>query len=135
FPWVQTLSPLESSDLQSLVRRIESSSFDACVIFSVYSQNSLPAALVAYLAGIPLRLAYCRENPYDLLTHWLPDKEPYSFILHQVERDLKLVEFIGARTENKRLSLHIGLDGRTVNKKIQTVLIDFPVPYFVLHPG
>ena len=63
--------------------------------------------MLAMMAGIPLRLAYSRENPYELLTHWLPDKEPYSFVQHQVKRDLELVASIGAQTPDTQLSLRI----------------------------
>src|SRR5690606_29741612 len=81
--------------------------FDACVVFTVYSQNPLPAAMIAYLAGIPLRLAYCRENPYGLLTDWFPDPEPLTTIHHQVERDVNLVARIGARGPAGTLSLAV----------------------------
>ena len=45
------------------------------MIFTVYSQSPLPSAMICYLADIPLRLAHCRENPYHLLTDWVPDPE------------------------------------------------------------
>jgi hypothetical protein len=61
--------------------------------------------MLAYLAGIPKRLAYCRENPYQLLTDWVPDQEPYTFIKHQVRRDLDLVAAVGAVTSNDQLQL------------------------------
>ncbi|WP_129715851.1 glycosyltransferase family 9 protein [Pedobacter sp. SYP-B3415] len=79
-----------------LVARLREQRFDGCVVFTVYSQNPMPCIMLAYLAGIPLRLAYCRENPYGLLTNWVPDEEPYEKILHQVSRDLALVAEIGA---------------------------------------
>ena len=50
--------------------------FDAAVIFTVYSQSPLPAALLLLQAGVPLRLAHCRENPYGLLTQWGREREP-----------------------------------------------------------
>ncbi len=59
-------------------------SFDAAVIFTVYSQNPLPAAFLCYLAGIPLRLAHCRENPYQFLTDWVKDTEPEQNVRHEV---------------------------------------------------
>lgn len=133
FPWVQVSKSNESAKLLSIVDKIKEKGFDGCIVFSVYSQNSLPAAFIAYLAGIPLRLAYCRENPYSLLTHWVPDKEPYSYILHQVERDLRLVNIIGAKTKNKRLSLR--LNKSDVLQKLQVILNCVPTCYFVFHPG
>ena len=83
-PWIKTTAPVNKDDIFSLIEKIQSYQFDAVVIFTVYSQNPLPAALLAYMAGIPKRLAYCRDNPYHLLTHWMVEKEPYTFIYHQV---------------------------------------------------
>lgn len=79
-PWVKN-NGVESPDcFMQITQQLKEQAFDAAVIFTVYSQNPMPSILLAYMAGIPLRLAYCRENPYGLLTHWVPDAEPYSFI-------------------------------------------------------
>lgn len=132
-PWVQVNAEAPNGELLDLIYDLKSKNFDGCIVFSVYSQSSLPAALLAYLAEIPLRLAYSREKPYALLSHWVPDKEPYSHILHQVERDLHLVDCIGAKTDNKRLSL-------TTSKKhflgeISSTDMELSLPYLVFHPG
>ena len=83
-PWVKTKSSTNNQKIfYELVNEIEKRQFDAAIIFTVYSQNTMPSILLAYLAGIPKRLAYCRENPYELLTDWVPDKEPYSVVQHQ----------------------------------------------------
>src|SRR4051794_7611531 len=60
-PWVKTDSVQQSSALNDLIAMLKSGNFDGCVIFTVYSQNPLPAAMLAFAAAIPLRLAYCRE--------------------------------------------------------------------------
>jgi lipopolysaccharide heptosyltransferase II len=109
-PWVKTSQPFDADSFFDIIQKLKSHHFDAAVIFTVFSQNPLPAAMLAYLADIPLRLAYCRENPYELLTHWVPDKEPYSYIRHQVTRDLELVEQVGAKTANDKLSLKLPPD-------------------------
>ena len=44
------------SKLIALIQKIRSYNFDGAVIFTVYSQNPLPAAMLAYMAGIPKRL-------------------------------------------------------------------------------
>src|SRR3954454_15362502 len=59
-----------------MIETLRSRGFDAAVIFTVFSQNPLPSATLAYYAGIPVRAAYCRENPYALLSDWIPDPEP-----------------------------------------------------------
>ena len=97
-PWVKTNDPADEIEFAKLVQTIASRAFDAAFVFTVYSQNPLPAAMLAFLAGIPVRVAYCRENPYSLLTHWLPDEEPLRFIQHQVERDVKARSFSRVRT-------------------------------------
>ncbi|ANH81887.1 hypothetical protein A8C56_13700 [Niabella ginsenosidivorans] len=106
-PWVQHSG--DEDALTGLAQQLRAGCFDLAVIFTVSSQNPLPSAMLAYMAGIPVRLAYCRENPYRLLTHWVPDPEPLRIMdKHQVERDLDLVASIGAYTRNKRLLLQTG---------------------------
>ena len=134
FPWIKTDSALQSKQCFDIVERLKIYHFDAAIIFTVYSQNPLPAALVAYMATIPLRLAYCRENPYNLLTNWIPDKEPYSFIQHQVERDLNLVKQIGALTKSE--NLHLDFSQNAYQSCIQKLLsqsINISDGYIVLH--
>ena len=71
-PWMKaTPTRLDPRPDFEVIERLRAGSFDAAAIFTVYSQNPLPAAMLAYLAGIPLRLAHCRENPYQLLTDWV----------------------------------------------------------------
>src|SRR5215217_518921 len=93
-PWVKTHASPEAESLSGLIDEIKAMQFDAAVIFTVYSQSPLPSAMIAYQAGIPKILAYCRENPYGLITDWVVDKEPYHYIKHQVERDLNLVAHV-----------------------------------------
>src|SRR5690242_4176949 len=76
---------------RQLIARLARRRFDAAVIFTVYSQSALPAALLCHLAGIPLRLAHCREKPYALLTDWVPEPEPERVLRHEVRRQLDLV--------------------------------------------
>lgn len=106
-PWIKADNVIVGDAIFNLVKQLAERKFDAAVIFTVFSQNAMPAAMIAYMADIPLRLAYSRENPYMLLSNWVPDKEPYLFILHQVERDLELVGSIKAATGNICLHLNI----------------------------
>ncbi|MGN6401212.1 MAG: glycosyltransferase family 9 protein [Flavisolibacter sp.] len=135
-PWLKTNTLNNTDNFFEIIEVIKQRSFDAAIIFTVFSQNPLPSAMIAYLAGIPKRLAYCRENPYDLLTHWVPDKEPYSFVQHQVQRDLQLVETIGALTQEKRL--HIELPKNVwpaVVQKLAAIGVNFQKPWLILHAG
>ena len=92
--------------------------------------------MIPYMAGIPRRLAYCRENPYQLLTDWVPDKEPYNTIKHQVRRDLDLVAAVGAVTGNENLNLMVDkeLTG-AVDQKLMQAGVDLQKPWLILHPG
>jgi len=135
-PWVKSDHNDSSADFLALVETIKEKKFDSCVIFTVYSQNPMPAIMLAFLAGIPLRLAYCRENPYHLLTDWIPDREPYSVIKHQVQRDLDLVAEIGARTSDE--SYHVQLNELAFSsqkKKLEEKGIDAASPYLIFHCG
>lgn len=106
-PWVKINETGNQQAVFNLIQTISGRNFDSCIIFSTFSQNPLPAALIAWLSKIPLRIGYCRENPYDLISKWLPDKEPYDEILHQVERDLKLAKSIGAEIIDQRIKINI----------------------------
>ncbi len=134
-PWVKTSNASFGPDFFSLVEVLKEKQFDAAVVFTVFSQNPMPAIMLAYLADIPLRLALCRENPYQLLTNWVPDEEPYTFIKHQVERDLDLVATVGARTSNDHLSIQIPDAWEPTKKKLHKNSINLQKPWMILHPG
>ncbi|MBO9616560.1 MAG: glycosyltransferase family 9 protein [Dyadobacter sp.] len=122
--------------LPALAGEIAAMRFDAAIIFTVYSQSALPAALLAYMTGIPVRVAHARENPYALLTTWLPDQEPYEQISHQVERDLNLVQALGAGVADDRLSLSLDPNiPAGLQRKLSSVFIASDTSYIVLHPG
>lgn len=106
--WLKHTPQRESPayDLQ-LIETIRDAQFDAAIIFTVLTQNPLPSAMMCYLAGVPLRLAHCRENPYQLLTDWVIDTETMATARHEVTRQLDLVQSIGATTIDDRLSLRV----------------------------
>jgi lipopolysaccharide heptosyltransferase II len=109
-PWVKNSAGGRTSEAQGvldrqLIERLAERRFDAAVIFTVYSQSALPAALLCHLAGIPLRLAHCREKPYALLTDWVPEPEPERLLRHEVRRQLDLVATVGARTTAEELRI------------------------------
>ncbi|MCW3080073.1 glycosyltransferase family 9 protein [Segetibacter sp.] len=135
-PWIKSNEAIASEEIFALVQQLKEKSFDAAVIFTVFSQNPLPAAMIAYMANIPLRLAYCRENPYALLTNWIPDKEPYTFIQHQVERDLQLVKSIDATTNDINLGLAVPeAINEVVENKLKYGGINPSKPWLIFHAG
>ena len=135
-PWIKTKNPINEKEIFGLINRIKSYQFDAAVIFTVYSQNPLPAAMLAYMAAIPRRLAYCRENPYQLLTDWIVEKEPFSFIQHQVNRDLNLVKMVNAEAETEKLKINFSEKAKlNALRKLKKLGVNFQQDWLILHPG
>lgn len=135
-PWVKTNNTPTPSTVTEIVDEIKQRNFDAAVIFTNFSQNPLPTAMLAYLANIPLRLSYCRENPYDLLTDWVPDKEPFFKLIHGVKRQMNLVETIGAKTTDTALSLRRpGIVAEKLMDKLLEIGLDTQSPWIIMHVG
>jgi lipopolysaccharide heptosyltransferase II len=136
-PWMKATSPRPdpSPDL-ALIDALRDRRFDAAVIFTVHSQDPLPAALTCYLGGIPLRLAHCRDNPYQLLTDWIRDPEASEPIRHEVQRQLDLVAAVGYHTDDTHLSFRVPPDAsRRVRGLLAGLGFGRDVPWAVLHPG
>ena len=135
-PWMKAPGAGTRADDTALIAALAEHRFDAAVIFTVYSQNPLPAAYLCYLAGIPLRAAHCRENPYQLLTDWVPDPEPLPTPRHEVRRQLDLVAAVGCRTRRTHLSFAIPAQSRRrAARMLQTLAVDPNRPLIVAHPG
>ncbi|WP_250453462.1 lipopolysaccharide heptosyltransferase II [Caballeronia sp. ATUFL_M2_KS44] len=135
-PWVKHEKPIDAAADLAMRERLASLGFDAAVIFSVYSQNPLPAAMLCHLASIPRRLAHCRENPYGLLTDWVAEREPQHGTRHEVERQLALVASVGAVASDTRMRFALrAADEASLERKLDERGIDPHAPYFVMHPG
>lgn len=135
-PWMKSAgSHVNAGSDLGMVEHLRRASFDAAVIFTVYSQSALPAALLCYLAAIPRRLAHCRENPYELLTHWVRESEPDTCVRHEVRRQLDLVAAVGAHTDNERLSIAIPDRVNTAAKNLLAGLVDEGRRFVVIHAG
>jgi lipopolysaccharide heptosyltransferase II len=134
-PWMKQ----EGGELESVLpmaQTLRRHAFDAAVIFTVYSQSPLPAAMLCGAAGIPLRLAHCRENPYSLLTDWLPEIEPQGGVRHEVQRQLDLVAHIGCHTQNTRLSLSVPPHAMAwAQQRLRALGIDAGDVWMLIHPG
>ena len=132
-PWTKSAAPAATpAPIATLAAR----AFDAAVIFTTYTQSALPAALLCQLAGIPLRLAHCRENPYDLLTDWVPDPEPATLVRHEVQRQLALVQRVGCRNADLGLSfVPRPADVAAARTRLAAAGIDPDRPWILLHPG
>jgi lipopolysaccharide heptosyltransferase II len=118
------------------VERLRACEFDAAVIFTTFSQSPLPAALTCHLAGVPKVLAHCRENPYRLLSHWVKETEPDQGIRHEVERQLDLVQTVGATTATPGLSIAVPPEeSADALVRLARAGHDPAEPWLVLHPG
>lgn len=132
-PWVKHATATVQS-IPTLVESLRKRRFDGAVIFAVHSQSPLPAAMVCAQAGIERRLAHCRENPYQLLTHWVPEVEPERCVRHEVTRQLDLVRHVGSTTPDTRLALEVP---RTALASVRDRLAEMGCagPWVLVHPG
>lgn len=127
-PWMKGHQPPQDA---VIVELLGARRFDAAAIFTVFDQSPLPAALACHQAGIPLRLAHCREKPYALLTDWVPEPEPDHPLRHEVRRQLDLVAAVGAATGDERLRVRVP-DG--ARERVRELLPP-DGPWAVVHPG
>jgi lipopolysaccharide heptosyltransferase II len=138
-PWTKMAAPAAREDLLALAATLAGRRFDAAVVFTSYTQSALPAALLCWLAGIPLRLAHCREHPHHLLTDWAEEPEPQAMVRHEVQRQLDLVRRTGApRPAPAQLGLSFALraaDIAAVRVRLLRLGIDAGRPWLLLHPG
>jgi lipopolysaccharide heptosyltransferase II len=136
-PWMKAApSDGDPRCTERVVELLRGADLDAAVIFTVYTQNPLPAALLCHLAGIPLRLAHCRENPYQLLTDWVRDPEPASLVRHEVRRQLDLVASVGCRGADDRLAVHVPADVRQrALARLAAIGLDRGQAWVAVHPG
>lgn len=135
-PWVKSSPENGNAEDLKIIQRLRSKQFDAAVIFTVFSQNPLPAALMCRLAGIPLTLAYCRENPYQLLSHWLPEEDSLSSMRHEVRRQLDLAAHTGAFPSSRHLSFKVPEEETCeIRFFLEENGLDPSMPFVMIHPG
>jgi ADP-heptose:LPS heptosyltransferase len=87
-----------------LINLLKAKQYDAAIIFTSFSQSPHPAALICALAGIPLRLGESKEGDFHTLTSAIP---PAPDSIHQVDRNLRLIESLGFKIRDRRLTLNI----------------------------
>jgi ADP-heptose:LPS heptosyltransferase len=117
--------PFDPQRELELVHLLAERAFDAALIFTSFSQTPHVPGYVCYLAGIPLRAGESKEFGGRALTTELrgaPDA------MHQVERNLRLVEALGFAPQNKQL--RVG-----AIQLLRGQGIDPEQPFVVLHPG
>ena len=140
-PWVKgdgadDGAPAGRAELD-LVDELRAARFDAAVILTTCTQSALPAAVLCRMAGIPLRLAHCRENPYALLTDWVAEPDVVADgMRHEVERQLALVASVGFAAGDRRLRFAVPAAARSaVAARLARAGADAGRPLVVVHPG
>ncbi|WPU63135.1 lipopolysaccharide heptosyltransferase II [Peredibacter starrii] len=132
-PWLKASGTLNDPGPDfEMIELLKKEKFDGVIIFTVYSQNPLPSAMLCYLAGIPLRAAICRENPYSLLTDWIKETEPHEILRHEVKRHLDLVHELGASRDPRPLILAVDPKAKL---EVEGKLMDLQSPWIIIHPG
>ena len=144
-PWVdQTLAwrslwqdmgdlPFEPAREFGLIQTLQSLRCDAAVIFTSFSQTPHVAAYACYLAGIALRLGEPKCFGGAVLSHAPPT--PTALEAHQVERNLRLVESVGLRTQDRSLGVSIPpLAQERARQLLAAPGLSAQAPYILLAP-
>ncbi len=135
-PWMKCGTQAQPARDIAMREMLSSAGFDAAVIFTVYSQSALPAAMLCHLAGIPLRLAHCRENPYGLLTDWIAETEPATGVRHEVQRQLDLVAGVGADVQDRAMRIAVPAAARAAMRRtLHDIGVRRGGRVIVMHPG
>jgi ADP-heptose:LPS heptosyltransferase len=114
------------------VEQLRSRNFTLALIFTSFSQSPLPAAHACYMAGIPYRVGLARNTQGSVLSHPLT---PPADDLHQVDRNLYLLEGLGISGASPETELEIPLEiDRQANELLSRVGLKPNIPYIVLAP-
>lgn len=125
--------PFEPSRERELVEMLAARQFDAALIFSSFSQTPHVPGYVCYLAGIPLRAGESREFAGSTLSTELQGAPTE---MHQVERNLRLVESLGFVARKRELAVAIADEARENARSLLTQIdIDVRKPFVLVHPG
>lgn len=135
-PWMDPWERLPHDFVRELgmVEMLRERRFDGAIIFTSFRQSPLPAAYLAYLAGIPLRLGASIDGSGSLLT--TRHKHPEERGMHEVERALDLVGAEGFRTSDLDLVLRVLPKERaSMRQGLSAEGVSGGRPLVVLHPG
>ena len=115
-----------------LIRTVGDRGFDAAIVFTSFSQTPYAAGYLCYLAGIPLRVGQSNEWGGSVFTTEVksaPDQ------IHQVERNLRLVEAVGFPVHDRALCLQIPeLAQQQASAQLSKHGLTLDDPYILLNP-
>lgn len=106
-PWMKAGEAHPPATDAALIEQIAAQHFDVAVVFTVFSQTPFPAAMLAYLAGIPRIAAHVRERAYKLISDAVAESEPECGIRHEAQRQIDLVASLGWRASDTRLRVRV----------------------------
>lgn len=125
--------PFDPERELQFIQMLSERKFDAALIFTSFSQTPHVPGYACYLAGIPLRAGESKEFGGGVLTNELrsgPDE------LHQVERNLRLVEHLGFVANDRQLQIDIHDQARAaVSTLLASAKLDPGDPFIIIHPG
>lgn len=125
--------PLDPARELALVERLRSGHFDAAVILTSFRQTPFPAAYACYLAGIPIRLGRSALFGGGVLSPCAP---AVPDDLHQVARNLSLLEAAGFTAARRDLELRVPASAREGAARVLAEHgIDPERPCVVVAPG
>jgi ADP-heptose:LPS heptosyltransferase len=115
------------------IDELRARNFDGALIFTSFSQTPHVAGYACYLAGVPLRAGESKEFGGAVLTtelRGIPDD------LHQVERNLRLVESLGFPAADRSLAVAVGDAARDRTRCLLAGSgIDPAARWVLIHPG
>ncbi len=118
---------------RQLIALLAERNFDAALIFTSFSQSPHSPGYVCYLAGIPLRAGESNEFGGSTLSTQL---QGAPVEMHQVERNLRLVEGLGFVAKDRALKVFLPQDeDATLAPLLTSAGVKPEEPYIVLHPG
>jgi ADP-heptose:LPS heptosyltransferase len=115
-----------------LVETLRGGEYDAAIILTSFKQTPHPAGYACYLAGIPLRLGESKEWGGGVLTTEVPSAPDE---LHQAERNLRLIEHVGFRVEDRSLEIRVPEEARrSAGALLEARGMAPSTPYLLLSP-
>jgi heptosyltransferase-2 len=114
-----------------LSRYLRSREFQAAILL----QRAIEAALIVFLARIPVRMGYTTDARGFLLTHKAKATKE-EFNIPRLEHDLKLLEGFGLRVDKKELLLPIGPEQKgRAEERLRNMGIKTGEPVVGFSPG
>jgi heptosyltransferase-2 len=136
FDFVKGIIPLSGlnnfKNVKEVAKKIKEYNFDIGLLLT----NSFSSALLFYLAKIPQRWGYSRDNRGFLLTKGVPFKNQDEAPSHQVNYYLNLISGLGFQTSSPELVLPLSPEEQEwVKNELSALGYDSKKPLVIINPG